>query len=104
MEVATHLILNHFQDENDVIIFYFGSRANGKFTRRSDLDVGIWKMDNSHMSLVKIGLLKEILEESIVPFGVDLVDFSFASFEFKKKATVEIKIIQGTRSDFEKMF
>lgn len=53
-------------------VYLFGSRARGDEDRWSDIDIGI----DSNKPLPKhfIALLKDQLEESTVPYEVDLVD------------------------------
>jgi hypothetical protein len=96
--VVTDLILTHFQNNEDLIIFFFGRRVPGRFKRNSDLDVGFWNTDNQPIDLLSIGLLREILEDSIVPFKVDLVDFQNVSDSFTKSATSNSKLIKGSAS------
>lgn len=65
-------------------IFIFGSRATGKDQRFSDVDVGILgpKMIPGHM-MVKI---QEELENSRIPFKIDVVDFQKVSDQFRELA------------------
>ncbi len=73
--------------EHKARIFLFGSRANGKAGRASDIDVGVLPVDE-----LPIGLLSEIrssLEESNVPYEVDLVDLSHVDQEFRRHVMEE---------------
>lgn len=51
-------------------IFLFGSRAKNKHNKFSDIDLGIYKKKNVDL---KISLLREILENSNLPYRVDIV-------------------------------
>lgn len=51
-------------------LFLFGSRARGDDNKFSDVDLGIYKKKDVDL---KISLLREILENSNLPFKVDIV-------------------------------
>ena len=68
-------------------IFLFGSRAIGNHGFSSDFDIGIIAEKLDRQLLIE---LSELIEESFVPFKVDLVDFSSVDDEFKKKALEKI--------------
>lgn len=67
----------------DSKIFLFGSRAVGNYSRNSDIDIGVMA---EHIDQGVIIKLKEIIEESFVPFKVDIVDFSRVDDMFRKEA------------------
>lgn len=68
----------------DCRLFIFGSRAEGKNRKFSDIDLGIWGKTKipGHL-IVKV---QEELENSRLPYKVDVVDFSKVSQDFKKIA------------------
>lgn len=68
-------------------IFLFGSRATGRAGFSSDLDIGIIADKVDEKILIEI---KEMIEESFVPFKVDLVDFTSVDAEFKQKALEQV--------------
>lgn len=80
-----------FQSLNpkDYQVFVFGSRANRKAKKFSDYDIGIWgkKQTPAHI----ISEIKENLEESDLPYKVDIVDFSLTTEDFRKIALSKIK-------------
>ena len=82
-------IIFQFLDPEKYQVFIFGSRATGKAKKFSDFDIGILgkKPIPSHL----IVLIEEALEESDLPYKVDIVDFSLVSSEFKKIALSKIK-------------
>lgn len=78
-----------FLDLREYEVFLFGSRASNRAHRFSDFDVGIkGKKPVPPKILV---LIKDILEESDLPYMVDVVDFSSVSKIFKKTALNKIK-------------
>jgi len=68
-------------------VFIFGSRATGKFLPWSDFDVGILgpKKIPSYL-IVKI---QEELENSSIPYKIDVVDFKKVSSQFRNLALKE---------------
>ncbi len=71
----------------DSKIFLFGSRAASEQSKSSDIDIGVMSGKLDRKMIVKI---KEIIDESFVPFKVDIVDFSKVDENFKKKALRKI--------------
>jgi len=70
LEELKEFLREFFKDEK-VEVYLFGSRARGDFSEFSDVDIAIYsEKDISD----KLSLLSEILEESNLPFKVDLVD------------------------------
>ncbi|SFF18258.1 nucleotidyltransferase family protein [Thermoflexibacter ruber] len=69
-------------------IFLFGSRANHTAGRISDIDIGF--RSPSEISPVLLSEIADIIEDSFVPFRVDLVDFSKVSKDFEQEALKKI--------------
>ena len=67
--------------------FIFGSQATKKSSRTSDLDVGVIGQPLAGKTYFE---LKADLEESNLPFTVDLVDFNDVSDTFKQVAEQKI--------------
>ncbi|MDA2935675.1 nucleotidyltransferase domain-containing protein [Patescibacteria group bacterium AH-259-L05] len=82
-------IIFQFLDPKVHKVFIFGSRATGKAKKYSDYDIGIWSKKPIPSS-TKI-LIEEALEESDLPYNVDIVDFSFVDKKFKDIALSKIK-------------
>lgn len=78
-----------FLDKKKYQVFIFGSRALKKAEKFSDYDIGIW--GEKPVSDDVLAMIKETLEESDLPYVVDIVDFSLVSPEFKKVALSKIK-------------
>jgi len=79
-------------NEKGVVVYLFGSRATGKATSTSDIDIGILYEKNNNISK-KIAILKEKIENSNIPYMVDVVDLSRISEDFRDKVIKEGKII-----------
>lgn len=82
-------ILQKFIDFKKSKVFIFGSRAKGKARRFSDYDIGI--IGQKPLDFNKIAIIKGELEESDLPYRVDVVDFSTVSKNFKNIALSKIK-------------
>ena len=89
VELAREIILNLVDKEN-TSVFLFGSRTGLNYKHDSDIDIGFLanhKLDNKLFNKIS-----EALEDSIVPYHIDLVDFTNVDKEFKKIALGEIEI------------
>jgi uncharacterized protein len=78
-------------DSEKYDVFIFGSRATGEAGKFSDYDIGIIGTDPVPSS--KKVLIEEALEESNIPYKVDIVDFSLVSPEFREIALSQTKKI-----------
>lgn len=65
-------------------LFLFGSRATGTARRFSDVDVGI--EGPKPVSPTALMNIQEALEESDIPYKVDVVDFAQTSDRFRALA------------------
>lgn len=68
-------------------VYLFGSRARGGATSASDIDVGVLPKNGLTPGL--LSLIRERLEQSTVPYVVDLVDLSKADAEFRERVRKE---------------
>ena len=89
VELEIKKIIFQFLDPKKYQVFIFGSRVKGKARKYSDYDIGILGK-RPLPSYLKV-LIEEALEESDLPFKVDIVDFSKVSEDFKKVALKKIK-------------
>lgn len=87
LDLTKKIILKHL-DCNKYKIFLFGSRACGNEKPYSDIDVGVLGKEKLN-SIVKANIENE-LDESIVPYKVDIVDFSRVDEKFKSYALKKI--------------
>ncbi len=68
-------------------IFLFGSRARKDNTPQSDIDIAI---DNkTKIEPYILSQIKEALEESVIPFTIDVVDLNNISNNFKEQILKE---------------
>lgn len=85
--VAKKIILQELENF-DCTIFLFGSRVTKENHRFSDMDIGIIPgEDFDHRILYA---LKDKLADSVIPFKVDIVNFSEVTNDFKKEALKHI--------------
>lgn len=81
-------LLKNFFRNKEVKIYLFGSRARGENSRFSDIDIGFLSDKDLSKDLV---MLRELIEESNIPYKVDIVDLS------TNKDLLEIVIKKGKR-------
>jgi predicted nucleotidyltransferase len=74
-------------------VWAFGSRATGRLVKRySDLDLAI---EGKELTLREAALLEEALDESRLPFKVDVVQLATLTPEFRKRIEPEMVLVQG---------
>jgi hypothetical protein len=76
-------------DKNEYKVFLFGSRATVRFNRYSDVDIGL--LGNKPLGKAYYKIINKI-EESNIPYKVDIIDFALVDEKFKKIALQEIEI------------
>ena len=74
--------------KKDCRVFLFGSRARGDYRRSSDADVAVEGLSEEEFRKFK-ALLEELVEESSIPFTVDVVDLSRVSDSLKEEILKE---------------
>ncbi|WP_425478075.1 type VII toxin-antitoxin system MntA family adenylyltransferase antitoxin [Aquifex aeolicus] len=72
-----------------VKVILFGSRARGTHTSYSDVDIAILSDENIDNDLI---LLREEIENSLLPQKVDIVGFSKLEESFKEEILKEGKV------------
>ncbi len=86
VSLAKEIVLFHLP-KNEFRVFLFGGPAVGNAKPKSDIDIGIW---GSKQIPIKLKIkIEEAFEESIIPFKVDLVYFTFVDKTFKKYASLK---------------
>ncbi len=80
-------LINIYTKGYSVRVFLFGSRAKGKEHKLSDVDIAILPLKTLPASFV--ANLKEKIEESTIPYSVDLVDLSQVDAPFREKILAE---------------
>ena len=89
IDIVKQIVLKHIPKDN-FAVFLFGSRAVGNDKPLSDIDIGILGTEPLP-TLIKADLESD-LEESIVPYKIDLIDFYKVDKDFKKEALNTIQI------------
>ena len=89
IDIVKKIVLKHVP-QNEFAVFLFGSRAAGNAKTLSDIDVGILGM--RPLPSIVIADLESDLEESIVPFKIDLIDFYQVDEVFKNEALSNVQI------------
>lgn len=77
--------------ETSAKVFLFGSRAKGTHMRNADYDIGIEQIDSKSFQRIRLQF-EDYLEESIIPYKVDLIHFDKAESEFQLEAKRRIVI------------
>ena len=89
IDIVKQIVLKHVP-KNEFAVFLFGSRAASNSNSLSDIDVGI--MGTKPLPTLIMADLDSDLEESIVPFKIDLIDFYQTDQAFKNEALSTIQI------------
>jgi len=89
IDIVKQIVLKHIPKDN-FAVFLFGSRAVGNDKPLSDIDFGILGPEPLP-TIIKVDLESD-LEESIVPYKIDLIDFYQVDKDFKKEALNTIQI------------
>ena len=71
-------------------IYLFGSWALGKEARGSDIDVGVWY--EKPLPAGSLSHLRDALEESTLPYSIDLVDLTRTDPFFREKVIKEAEV------------
>ena len=83
LEQVKRIVLTHIPKDK-FNVFLFGSRVDENHRKGADIDIGV-KGEEQLEEKIKLKI-KEEIEESIVPFKVDIIDFYDASDNFKNVA------------------
>ncbi len=83
-------ILDKFLKPGTYKAFIFGSRALGTHEKYSDIDLGLYTNSGKPIPGHIREYIREALEESDIPYRVDVVDFTEVSEDFKQEALQRI--------------
>jgi len=75
-----------------VKIYLFGSRARGDYVAESDIDIAL--DGGAIIDLALLEKIKEEIEDTTIPFTVDIVDLHRVSEDFKKQILQDAVIWQ----------
>ena len=84
-----NIILNNIEDCNEYRLFIFGSRASTQSRKYSDYDIGI--EGKKAIPFAVLAKIKTALDDSDLPYKVDVVDFFTVSNNFRNQALKNIK-------------
>ena len=79
--------------DHDVRVYLFGSSVTGRVRRSSDIDIAIDPL--RALPSVLLAELRERLEESEIPYDVDIVDLSAAPPEIRARVEQEGLLWRG---------
>ena len=68
-------------------VLLYGSRARGDAGRRSDIDIAVWPQ--APLPAGTLARIREALEESTIPYHVDVIDLSTVNEAFRQKVLAE---------------
>ena len=77
-------------DKEKVMVFLFGSRVSERHSTGADADIGLLADDKLSANLYH--KLRNAIDESIIPWKVDIIDFSRVDASFKAEALKDIVI------------
>lgn len=80
LETVEKILKKHLHGKRGRVVL-FGSQSTGKAKRYSDLDIGI--LGEDPVPIETIQYIQEDLEESNVPYMVDIVDMKNTSQSFR---------------------
>jgi uncharacterized protein len=89
IKLCRELVLENV-DTDKYAVFLFGIRAYGRHPEKADIDIGI--LGEKELPESCRHLLKDKIEESDIPYNVDIIDFSRASSSFRKVAMKKIDL------------
>lgn len=96
IEIAKEKVLSLI-DKDTTSVFLFGSRADNTHSENSDMDIGF--LSDNKIDMLLFHKIREELNNSIVPYSFDMVDFYNADDDFKK-ITLENIIIWNKSKNF----
>ena len=90
LQIIKEIVFRHIPP-NKYKVFVFGSRVSGRAGKWSDYDIGI--EGEEKVPTRSIMDIREALEESDLPYFVDVVDFNEVDEDFKKIAKQKIYLL-----------
>ena len=74
-------------------VYLIGSHAKGLARKTSDVDIALLPLEFLEPEV--IANLRELLEESTIPYKVDIIDLSNVDYEFRDKVLTGAILWQG---------
>ena len=92
LDMVKKVVLDEISNE-PVKVYLFGSWARGEEHVSSDIDIAVDSIDGVHLE--NLARLREALEESAVPYRVDVVDLAEAAKVLADKVRKEGIVWKG---------
>lgn len=89
LEAVKRIIMKHLRNTG-ARVYLFGSWMRGEQQHSSDIDVGVWY--EYPLPSGTLSYLREALEESTIPYTVDLVDLTRTNSDFRERVLKEGKL------------
>jgi predicted nucleotidyltransferase len=89
LEAIKRIVIKHLRDTG-ARVYLFGSWVRGEQQHSSDIDVGVWY--EYPLPSGTLSYLREALEESTIPYTVDLVDLTRTNSDFRESVFKEGKL------------
>ena len=89
LSILKEIILS-IVDTEKVMVFSFGSRVSSRHCTNTDADIGLFSDDNIPTAVYH--QIRNAIDGSIIPWDVDIIDFTRVDPMFKKEATKDIVI------------
>lgn len=89
LEAVKRIIMKHLRNTG-ARVYLFGSWVRGEQQHSSDIDVGVWY--EYPLPSGTLSYLREALEESTIPYTVDLVDLTRTNSDFRESVLKEGKL------------
>ncbi len=84
--------LSHEVILSDYRLFFFGSRVTDQETSKSDIDVGIEKIDSGTLPDGVLATMQEYVRELPTLYKIDFVDFGCVDENFRSVARQKIEL------------
>jgi len=84
-------IIANYIDLQKYRLFLFGSRAEGTHRKFSDYDIGV--LGPKKVPARALALMSADLDDSDIPYRVDVIDFQSISESFRRVAMKEVKYL-----------
>ena len=89
LDLLKEIILS-IVDTEQIMVFLFGSRVSSNHGTNADADIGLFSDDNIPATLYH--QIRNAIDDSIIPWHVDIIDFTHVDAVFMKEATKDIII------------
>ncbi len=89
IKLCRELVLENI-NTGEYAVFLFGSRAYDKHPGKADIDIGV--LGEKEMPAFERYMIKDKIDETEIPYNVDIIDFFNADDSFKKVALRKIVV------------